>query len=129
MKNRNFSSQDLNALYNKARSTGKCHTQKEFAEIVGINKGVLSSLMSGAAPLTDGMYKRIESAAQSSGILQADIIDSTIQNAGGDIMGDNAQKNLSPSGIEPLISEMAAQREMYASHIDRLLGIIEKMQK
>lgn len=124
MKKHQNAQEELREMYNAARSQGKAHTQKEFAELVGIHPANLSAIFNGAMPITEAMMQRITNAAKLAGILQNGD-NNTI--AGGDVLGDSAQKNLG-TDIQPLIGEMAAQREMYAAHVDRLLGIIEKMQ-
>lgn len=48
MEKQQFSHEDLRALFEEAKASGRVHNQKEFADLVGINRGSFSSLLSGA---------------------------------------------------------------------------------
>ena len=99
---------ELRAIYDQARSIGRVHTQKEFAELVGINPTNLSAIFNGSVPLTEQMLRRIREAAQVAGIINAD---------GSAVNVNSPQATAIVGGIESeLLSEMKAQREMYAEH-------------
>lgn len=99
---------ELRNIYDQARSTGRVHTQREFAELVGINPTNLSAIFNGSVPLTEQMLRRIREAAQVAGIINAD---------GGAVNVNSPQATAIVGGIESeLLQEMKAQREMYAEH-------------
>lgn len=99
---------ELRSIYDQARSTGRVHTQREFAELVGINPTNLSAIFNGAVPLTEQMLRRIREAAQVAGIINAD---------GSAVNVNSPQATAIVGGIESeLLQEMKAQREMYAEH-------------
>lgn len=99
---------ELRSIYDQARSIGRVHTQREFAELVGINPTNLSAIFNGAVPLTEQMLRRIREAAQVAGIINAD---------GSAVNVNSPQATAIVGGIESeLLQEMKAQREMYAEH-------------
>lgn len=112
-----FDQKDVKSLFEAALAAGKCHNQKDFAALAGINESVMSSILKGIRPVSDTMYMRIKNAVIASGV--------TI--SGNTTIVQSPRSTISPSS--ELIAEMRAQREMYAAHIDRLLTILEKSQK
>lgn len=119
--------QELRDLYEQVRATGKIHTRKDFAELAGIPASNISSFMSGYTPLTEQKLQNIRNAIIASGIFGSQIIEENNGTAivdNGD-MGDNAQKNLQQQS-DPRWFDLVAEKD---KQIDRLLGIIEKMQK
>ena len=107
MKKHNNAQNELRDLFNLARDLGKCHTQKDFAYLIGLNPANLSSFLNGAAPITEQMMQRIKAAAQTAGVAR----DVNIQSA----TADGAQVVIEKPQTE-LIAEMRAQREMYQEH-------------
>ena len=99
---------ELRSIYDQARNMGRVHTQREFAELVGINPTNLSAIFNGSVPLTEQMLRRIREAAQVAGIINAD---------GSAVNVNSPQATAIVGGIESeLLQEMKAQREMYAEH-------------
>lgn len=118
---------ELNDLYDLARAQGRAHTKKEFAELLGIHPANMSQFMSGYTTVTWQMMKRIKDAAAVAGITTVQEGDDNTAVAmveGGDVLGGHAQKNL-PSQ-DPRWFDLVAEKDR---QIDRLLGIIENMQK
>lgn len=104
----NHTNEDLSAIYTQAVRAGLCRSQKDFADVTGINPSVLSQLLTGTKPVTDTMYSRIYNAVISRGVT----------------LGDNNQTAIATApnatayaGVDSeLLKEMKAQREMYAEH-------------
>ena len=117
---KNFDQKDVKSLFDAALAAGKCHNQKDFAALAGINESVMSSILKGIRPVSDTMYMRIKNAVVARGVTIAG-------NQNAIATAPNATATAAPSS--ELIAEMRAQREMYAAHIDRLLTILEKSQK
>jgi hypothetical protein len=118
---------ELNDLYDLARKQGRAHTKKEFAELLGIHPANMSQFMSGYTTVTWQMMKRIKDAAAVAGITTVQEGDDNTAAAiveSGDVLGGHAQKNL-PSQ-DPRWFDLVAEKDR---QIDRLLGIIENMQK
>lgn len=133
MKHPENAQSELRELYYSARKQGKAHTQKEFAELVGIHPANMSQFMSGSAPLTNQMLRRIKDAAAARGIVfNQDCEDNVAAvTESGDIFGGHAQKNLQSS--DPQWFELVARKDDQIAQkdeqINRLLSIIENMQK
>lgn len=115
--------QELRDLYQQALATGKVHTRKQFAELVGIPASNVSSFMSGYTPLTEQKMQNIRNAFVVSGLGNAQAENAPAV-GGGDVLGDNAQKILEQQ-TDPRWFELVKEKD---KQIDRLLGIIEKMQ-
>ena len=120
----------LTAAYN-----GLVENKKEFAKALGISPNTLSSSILGRdGYATERLAYKAEQWLRERGIM-VDARDNATINGGGsaDNLSDNAQKNFigqdSTEIVRTLTTEMAAQREQYGAQIDRLLGIIEKMQR
>lgn len=127
MKHAENAQDELRELYYCARQNGKAHTQKEFAELLGIHPANMSQFMNGAVPITHQMMRRIKDAATVAGLnvtQEGDDNTSAALVEGGDVLGGHAQKNL-PSQ-DPRWFDLVAEKDR---QIDRLLGIIENMQK
>lgn len=114
MKEKTESQQMLHDLFNAAKAQGLAHTQKEFAALIGLNVSVLSTLMQGAAPLTEQMEKRILDACATAGIT-----------SNGNAVNVNSPQSTA-NASDPRWFDLVAEKD---KQIDRLLGIIEKMQK
>ena len=56
-------------VYNLARMRGLCHTQTEFAELLGMNKSTISNAMKGGKYLTTNLTRRVELFARSQGLI------------------------------------------------------------
>lgn len=111
MKKHSNAREDLCALYEAARNSGRVHTQKEFAELLGINPANLSSFMSGSIAITEPMYRRIFDSAALQGITISGSGNGTQDTAGRDI-----RKTYNEDHTADLLAEMAAQRKLYAEH-------------
>ena len=116
----------ISSVFDALRAQKVVNSQKDFAALLGKNEQTISAAMRGRdGYLTDSLVRLVESVATTYGI-------STTGNnspAIGAIVGGDNQKILSDQHTaELLVQEMAAQREQYGKQIDRLLGIIEKMQ-
>lgn len=113
-------------IYNAFRAKNVVKTQKDFAEKLGINPNTLA----GAFNEREGV--NVENVLQKAREFSAQYNQTTDGNNSPNLAtGDNygEQKILSDQHTaELLVQEMAAQREQYGKQIDRLLGIIEKMQ-
>lgn len=113
-------------IYNAFRAKNVVKTQKDFAEKLGINPNTLA----GAFNEREGV--NVENVLQKAREFSAQYNQTTGGNNSPNLAtGDNygEQKILSDQHTaELLVQEMAAQREQYGKQIDRLLGIIEKMQ-
>ena len=59
----------LRGVYQNARSAGLCHTQKEWADLLGIDRTGLSSAMNGnEKALTDSLVHKVEMWAKLNGV-------------------------------------------------------------
>lgn len=59
----------LRGVYQNARSAGLCHTQKEWADLLGIDRTGLSSAMNGnEKALTDSLVHKVEMWAKLNGL-------------------------------------------------------------
>lgn len=126
MKNYPNAQEELLQMYEAARQNGKAHTKKEFAEMLGINPANMSGFVSGYTSVTAQMMRRIKDAASLAGIYSPQTIETNNGTAvgGGDVLGDNAQKILEQQ-TDPRWFELVKEKD---KQIDRLLGIIEKLQ-
>ena len=61
--------EELQYLVNLARLQNVAKNQKEFAKIVGLDPGPLSSMLSGAQTITPQMMKRIKDALSVAGLV------------------------------------------------------------
>lgn len=118
---------EILSICNAFRLQKRAKSQGDFAKILGVDQNTLSSVLHGrGAYSTENLLKRARQVADESGV---QISGNNNHIVGGDEMSGHAQKNLGrQTDLQPLISEMAAQREMYDRHISRLLDIVEKMQ-
>lgn len=114
--------EELRALYDLARQKGIAHTQKEFAEMIGINPANLSSFLNGGQPITEQMMRRINNAAACAGVTGSG-------NATQDIAGGDMQKTYNSDHTAELLEEMKAQRELFAdisrSHLEQIKQLTE----
>lgn len=59
----------IRGVYQNARSAGLCHTQKEWADLLGIDRTGLSSAMNGnEKALTDSLVHKVEMWAKLNGL-------------------------------------------------------------
>ena len=116
----------ISSVFDALRAQKVVNSQKDFAALLGKNEQTISAAMRGRdGYLTDSLVRLVESVAATYGISTAGDNSPVI----GTIVGGDNQKILSDQHTaELLVQELAAQREQYGKQIDRLLGIIEKMQ-
>lgn len=116
----------ISSVFDALRAQKVVNSQKDFAALLGKNEQTISAAMRGRdGYLTDSLVRLVESVASTYGISTSGDSSPVI----GAIVGGDNQKILSDQHTaELLVQEMAAQREQYGKQIDRLLGIIEKMQ-
>ena len=121
----------IEELYDIAMYHNLVKNKSEFAKFIGSDKSTLSHAFKRTAGVSvPNIVTKAEHALLKAGInVENESGVQVVNSTTGDILGENAQKNLAEkTDTRLLITEMAAQREMYAQHINRLLGIIEKMQ-
>lgn len=118
------------AIYNALRAKNIVKTQKNFAEFLGINQNTLAGVFNGREGCSSSKtLRKAESKLAELGITietGGEHSPAIVQNGNGEqkILGTDAEEI-----VKTLTAEMAEQRKMYAAHVDRLLGIIEKMQQ
>lgn len=110
----------LNSAYEAAKDAGKAHNAAEFASLTDTNRSFLSQMLNGAVPVTDRTLQRIEDALAKAGVT-INAHDQSQVVATGDNYGE--QKILSS---DERWFDLVAKKD---EQIDRLLGIIEQMQK
>jgi len=102
----------INRIYTEAREHGICHTQGEFARLLGMNASTISKALQGDEKyLTTNLVKRIRTWAEQV------------------FPGREAATALQPER-QPDIVIPAATMEMYTSmakSIDRLSALVEKL--
>lgn len=70
----NDKSEFINRIYLLARAKGLCHTQGEFATLLGMNDSTISGAMNGAERnLTENLIRRVTSWAKQMGLMDGDI--------------------------------------------------------
>ena len=119
---------EILAVYNALRLQNVVKSQKEFAQLLGISEQTLSAAVRGRdGYLTDKLMRKVKETAAGFNIkTEGEHSPAIVQNGNGEqkILDGNAE-----GIVKTLTAEMAEQRKMYAAHVDRLLGIIEKMQQ
>lgn len=120
----------LKELYELALFKKLVSSKTEFANFIGMDNSSFSHALKNTGRVNaHNAIMRAEHALMQAGININESGAQVVNSTTGDVLGGNAQKNLTEktdTGL--LLEEMAAQREMYAQHINRLLTIIEKMQ-
>ena len=120
----------IEELYNIALYHNLVKNKTDFAKFIGSDKSTLSHAFKRTAGVSvPNIIMKAEHALLKAGINTESGVQ-VVNSTTGDILGEKAKKIVTEktdTGL--LVAEMAAQREMYAQHIDRLLGIIEKMQQ
>lgn len=102
----------LQTALDAAKRSGKVHTTKDFAELVGVDRATISSALNGNEKyLSDKLVQRVARIMEYNGIV-------VIANGGGDAAGRDMQKNFDTITnpdvkeiVQTLVSEMAVQRE------------------
>ena len=122
MKANKITQEWVNYMYNAARMAGVCHTQKEFANFIGIDVTTLSKAMQGYdGYLTENLQKKIERAFAENNI-------QTITDNHGTVI--NQQKNFThplPKNELERIDKFLDLLKEKDVQINRLLTIIENM--
>ncbi len=121
---------ELKSLYNQARLAGLCSTQKEFARILNMNEISMSMAMNGDERyLTDNLFSKIERLFAEHNIQTVNENNGTVINQQKNFNTSDATQTPSIEMYKALIEEMRATRIEKDRQIDRLLTIIENMQK
>lgn len=102
--------EELQYLVNLARLQNVAKNQKEFAKIVGLDPGPLSSMLSGAQTITSQMMKRIKDALSVAGL----VIEG---NGNATATGPNSTAQVVSGDISALIKEMGEQRLAYMEQL------------
>lgn len=126
MKHPENAQSELQELYSISRSKGLAHTQKEFAELLGVHPANISQFMNGSVPITEQMMRKIRNAAMAAGIIEnvnTPVINAEQINAP---IAQTANGDASAQSTDPRWFDLVAEKD---KQIDRLLGIIEKMQQ
>ncbi|MBD5131908.1 MAG: helix-turn-helix transcriptional regulator [Clostridiales bacterium] len=115
---------------------GLVENQKDLASKLGYTEASLSHLMSGYRPINDKFLGKLLSIAPN---LNTEWLKSgegemfTNVNGNGNIVqagiGNNMQNTDCAEQLKMALNEISEQRKFYATHIDRLLSIIEKQNK
>ena len=111
----------LNRAYEAAKDAGKAHNAAEFAKLTETNRSFLSQMLNGAVPVTDRTLQRILDALAKEGI----VINAS-DNAQVVATGDNYGEQKILGTADERWFDLVAKKD---EQIDRLLGIIEQMQK
>jgi hypothetical protein len=114
--------EELQYLVNLARLQNVAKNQKEFAKIVGLDPGPLSSMLSGAQTITSQMMKRIKDALSVAGLV--------IEGSGNaTATGPGSTAQVVSGDLSALIKEMGEQRLAYIEQLRaKDLQIAECMQ-
>ena len=115
------------AIYNALRAKNIVKTQKDFAQLLGLNPNTIAGVFNEREGVNARNVLRIaREKAVEHGIMieNGDNSPAITQNGNGEqkILGDSKTAEL-------LVQELAAQREQYGRQIDRLLTIIENISK
>ena len=97
---------DLRQLFEQAKAQGLVKTQADFARLVGYNPANMSSLMTGALPVSERAMYNIENALAAHNIVK--------ENSGSVVQ---EQKNFTQPATDRLLDEMKAQRELFAAQL------------
>lgn len=125
MKNdKSANKQRLEELYNAALKSGKCHSVIDFASMTALNRSFLSSMFGGSTPVSDKTIEKVTKALEENGIIFEQKDNTGTQIAGSNFVAGGEQKILSTDNDKWFI--LVAEKD---KQIDRLLGIIENMQK
>lgn len=102
--------EELQYLVNLARLQNVAKNQKEFAKIVGLDPGPLSSMLSGAQTITSQMMKRIKDALSVAGLV--------IEGSGNaTATGPNSTAQVLSGDLSALIKEMGEQRVAFMEQL------------
>ena len=102
--------EELQYLVNLARLQNVAKNQKEFAKIVGLDPGPLSSMLTGAQSITPQMMKRIKDALSVAGL----VIEG---NGNATATGPNSTAQVVTGDISALIKELSEQRLAYMEQL------------
>lgn len=102
--------EELQYLVNLARLQNVAKNQKEFAKIVGLDPGPLSSMLSGAQTITPQMMKRIKDALSVAGLV--------IEGSGNaTATGPGSTAQVISGDLSALIKEMGEMRRSYEEQL------------
>lgn len=101
---------ELVSLLNAARSQGLVENQKEFADMIQLHPGYLSSLIKGSKPITKQMLKRIRDAAAMAGVIVEGSGNATAT-------GPGSTAQVLSGDLSALIKEMGEQRRSYEEQL------------
>ena len=102
--------EELQYLVNLARLQNVAKNQKEFAKIVGLDPGPLSSMLGGAQTITSQMMKRIKDALSVAGL----VIEG---NGNATATGPGSTAQVVSGDLSALIKEMGEQRLAYMEQL------------
>lgn len=104
----------IKAAFEAARRAGLCYNQKQFGDLLGIDRSAVTRALNGEP--SEKMVLKIEKILADHGV----VIDS---NTGIVQTGDNSTAQQEPqlSTADRLLNEMQAQREMYDRHLAEVL--------
>lgn len=124
---------ELQELFGIALAKGLAHNRKGFAELVGVHPANLSSFLSGYTPITDQTMSKIRNAAIAAGIIES--VNAPVLNAESVNAPIAQTQNGNPTAqmTDPRWFDLVKQKDNQIAEkdaqINRLLDIIEKMQK
>lgn len=98
-----------------AKDAGLCANQKEFCQLVGINKTQFSTSMNKGS-VTRTLLRRAASELKAKGVDVERI--KVVGNNNATANGNGATAKVVPDHTAELLSEMRAQRELYAKQVD-----------
>lgn len=101
---------ELQYLVNISRLQGFAQNQKQFAEMVGLDPGPLSAMLTGSKKITSQMMKRIKDAVTAAGV----VIEGN-GNATATAPGSTAQ--VISGDLSALIHEMGEQRRVFEEQL------------
>lgn len=116
---------------------GIVENQKDLASKLGYTEASLSHLMSGYRPVNDRFLGKLLTIAPNlnpdwlengDGEMFTNVSGSGNVIQAGIVQGNNTQNADCAEQLKMALNEISEQRKLYASHIDRLLSIIENTQ-
>lgn len=102
--------EELQYLVNLARLQNVAKNQKEFAKVVGLDPGPLSSMLSGAQTITSQMMKRIKDALSVAGL----VIEG---NGNATATGPGSTAQVVTGDLSAIIKEMGEMRQSYEEQL------------
>lgn len=107
----------IQEMFDAARAAGLCYNRLQFAQLLGVDKSVISNALNKGASVN--LLLKAEKILQEHGVF----INGESVTTRDNINNETPQEN----NIAPLVAEMAAQREMYDKHLSEALRIISKL--